>query len=139
MQSATFDHNSRYRDGRSRVTAAQRFAELTDVFRRVASTYTAIRQYPALAATDPDPDPLVRSRRWTPHFAHFCCDVEMLTEQALRDAPDLQAAWFKLAADEDGVPPKVAREVITRCGKHYKSRKIDPRSYFSISLTGGSR
>ena len=102
---------------------------MREVFRRVTETYTSIRSYSAVVAVSPDPDPISHSRRWTPNLAHFICDVELRTAEALKDAPDLQTAWFSIIAG-DAVDPAIEREVTKRCGRLYFSRGLDPIRYF---------
>jgi TfoX/Sxy family transcriptional regulator of competence genes len=118
----------------NRVTKREQFASFKLYFDGVCSAYVSIRQYPALACVEVDPDATSQNRTWTPYFADFLCDVELTTELALSDDLDLQAAWFKLAAAAGAhVPPAIAQQVIARCGRAYKSKQLDPGVYLRPS------
>ena len=91
--------------------------------------YKRVKNYPALCAVDPDPDSTSRSIKWTPQFAHFIVDVENAVSEALKEFPELQSAFFALVAGET-VPEAIAQQVFSRCGRFFKSRKLDPGHYF---------
>jgi hypothetical protein len=123
---------------RSRVRKSEQTAAFRDIFDAVTSAYVEMRSRPVMAASTLNPDPSSDevNRKWTPSVAHFCIDVERLTEKALVDEPELQAAWFLLAAgDEVNVDPKTAQTVIARCARLYKSRKL--HRYFHPSIKRG--
>jgi hypothetical protein len=113
------------------------FEEYKGIFERTVRTYAAIRCYPVISASNPDPDgSRSRPHKWRPDLAHFCIDVEIATEAALgENSLDLQAGWFSLAMGE-AVPPEIERAVVSRCGKIYKRKGLDPRRYLHINPRG---
>jgi hypothetical protein len=98
------------------------------LFERVTAAYIDISELPLLIALDYDPD-ATRSRTLTHDAINFRIDVERATEQALADFPALQRAWFHLACG-DKVDVATQRAVITRCGRFYQQRGLDPNKYF---------
>jgi len=106
------------------------------LFDRVVLSYAEIKSYPRLAAACIDPDPTVLQQVWRPHLSHFCCDVERITELAIGGNHDLEAAWFKLAQGES-VPRAVEVQVVSKCGRLYSARGLDPRHYFGIASRFG--
>lgn len=77
-----------------------------------------------------NPDKTKRPTKLGPLAIDFTADVEIATEAALKDRPDLQAAWLELA-QEHSTNRTVAKEVIHRCGAEYTRRGLDPKEYFT--------
>jgi hypothetical protein len=82
---------------------------------------------------DYDPD-AARQRTLTSDAIHFRIDVERATTTALLKLPALQRAWFKMACGE-AVPE--AHSVITKVGRLYEARRLDPNLYFHRFRRGG--
>lgn len=133
-----FDVEAKAQRRAERVTARQRYEDLRDIVFRTMSAWVAIRSLPAVVAMPIDPDRSVRrNHKWTPSLAHFVCDVERITAEALKDAPDLQLPWFALAAGET-VDPHIEKAVVNKVGRLYSARGIDPPVYFRKAPRGGA-
>jgi hypothetical protein len=131
MQSAGFDiHNTKQSTTYERVNtkALQRSYAALVLF--VIETYARIKECPPICALDPHPQPVTRSMSWRPDLANFTVDVESATSDALQDHPELQSAWFGLAAGNETVPEDIARQVVFRCGRYYRARGLHPADYF---------
>jgi hypothetical protein len=115
----------------------ERFIHYQFLFDRVVRAYVEISELPPITALDYDID-APRSRTLTHDAVDFRVDVEAATETALRDLPALQSAWFELAR-ADKVTATTARAVITRCGKLYQERGLDPNKYFYVFRRGGPK
>lgn len=101
-----------------------------NVFRSVTESYVHTKCLSPIVAHQIDSDdPTSRSEKLTVDAIHFAADVERSTERALSDRPELQAVWFRLVAGET-VAPKLAKEVITLCGRVYTANKLEPWRYF---------
>jgi hypothetical protein len=108
------------------------------LFYRVVDAYAATATIPPVAAVQHD-DELPRPKVLTPGCPalHFRCDTERATARVLTGEPAMQRAWFALVAGEN-VDPKTAREVITRCGRIYAERGLDPLVYFKAERKGSA-
>jgi hypothetical protein len=136
MQSASFDVQGTRVAPYHRVTKRELLTQQRNLFDRVISAYVQVRGYPVVVAVDPDDDPVSRSHKWTPTLCHYLVDVELSTTDALKELPELQAAWFTLAAGEI-VEPSLAEQVVSRCARLYKARGLDPGLYFRPSHRRG--
>jgi len=106
------------------------FEKYERCFQAVTKSYTHIKSLaPIVACQISNDDPTSRSEKLTIDGIHFTVDVERSTERALSDRPELQAVWFRLVAGEI-VAPKLAKEVITLCGRVYAANKLEPWRYF---------
>jgi len=99
------------------------------MFKSVVGGYVEAKKMPPICATNSDDEN--RNRKLGPLTIHFLVDVELATEAALKDRPDLQRAWFELAQDHP-VEPAVAKETIHRCGAMYTARGLMPKQYFTF-------
>lgn len=115
----------------------ERFIHYQFLFDRVVRAYVEISELPPVTALDYDHD-APRSRTLTHDAINFRVDVEHATETALRDLPALQRAWFALACG-DNVDAETTRAVITRCGRLYQQRGLDPNKYFHSFRRGGPK
>jgi hypothetical protein len=64
---------------------------------------------------------------------HFICDVQIATQKALDNNPELFDQWQCLVNGE-GSPN--AASIIARCGRLYKSRRLAPASYLRFVKQG---
>lgn len=112
---------------RHNVTDAERFQHYQNVFRAVTEAYERTRRLSPVAAHQTDPTS--HSKRLLPDSVNFVVDIQHATEKALESRLDLQDAWFKIVAGEP-VEAKTTREVISRCGRLYSARKLQPWKYF---------
>jgi hypothetical protein len=135
MQSATFDGSTDLRDARysKRSDAREAQAASRRLVLAVMKAYVAVKQLPLLCSVDCDPDAISRSSKWSSTSAHYGIDVELATSTALDSEPALENIWFKLAAGVS-VPAAVAQRVFDKCSRLYRSRRLDPGSYFRGSM-----
>jgi hypothetical protein len=92
-------------------------------------TYTKTRTFQPLVSSNPDPYPTNRSIKLSFNLIDFCADVELATEKALAEKPELQKAWFDIALGND-VPLDLRSKVLQTCGRAYAARKIEPWKYW---------
>lgn len=95
----------------------------------VIEAYVRIRQLEPVVSSNPDPDPNTRREKLTYGLIDWIADIEMATEQALKDRIDLQSAWFSMALDES-VDLRLRSEVVSRCGRVYVGRGLEPWKYW---------
>ena len=117
------------RHTRRNIGTAERLERYKSIFQAVTGRYVRARQSQPVVAMNMDPNPANQSKRMTVDEVHFSCDVERLTERALGNRLDLQAAFFSLLTGKP-VPVEVAREVYTLCGRAYTG-KVEPHVYFA--------
>lgn len=100
------------------------------IFQDVTQAYVRTKQLPLVVSHPFDhDDPNGLNERLTVDGIHFACDVERITESALKDDLEKQAAWFSLVAGEMA-PSKLAKVVVLRCGRLYAARGLQPSRYF---------
>jgi hypothetical protein len=104
------------------------FEHYKDSFCAVVAEYTRVKQLSPVVAANYDPENFGRSTKLHPGLIDWLVDVEHATTEALRDRPDLQAAWFKIALEEP-VDLHLERQTIERCGRFYVARKLEPYRY----------
>jgi hypothetical protein len=98
----------------------------------VARTYMAAKELPVMCASNYDPTPITRSRKWTPQSCEFVCDVENAVRRVLENKPDadeLVNAWERLQDDSNPIGKREAR-VIKLLAPIFETRELHPTQYF---------
>lgn len=105
------------------------FQDLQLIFNVTLDAYREVLSLPLLSARQYD-DTLPRPHVLNALGIDYIADVQRGTTTALKDAPNLQAAFFSLLEGKK-VSPAIAAKVITRCGRIYKQRGLSPGRYFA--------
>lgn len=95
----------------------------------IIAEYARVRQLSPIAASNMDPDPVRHSDKLTYALIEWLADVELATEAALANLPELQHAWFQLALEEP-IPAAQKNEVCFRCGRVYAARHLEMWKYW---------
>lgn len=108
------------------------FTQYLDIFNAVTEAYVYTKSLSLVVAHRLDDDPTTRSEKLTVDGIHFAIDVQHATEEALKNEPELQSAWFAFVAGEK-VEPKISQQLVWKCGRIYEARKLAPWKYFVIN------
>ena len=98
----------------------------------VIEVWARIRQLEPVASSNPDPDPTKRSQRLTYSLIDWIADIELATEKALADRPDLQSVWFAIALEKP-VNMRQRNETLQKCGRIYAGLGLEPWKYWRRS------
>lgn len=113
----------------ARITARERALYYERTALTVIEGYARIRQLEPVVASNPDPDPIKRSEKLTYNLIDFCADVELATEKALANQPELQRVWFAIALEKP-VAANLRNKVLQACGRVYVGRGLEPWKYW---------
>ena len=100
-----------------------------EIFHAVLRSYREIFEYQPLTACNIDPQRPAAMRKLSANAIHLKIDIERATELALANEPELQRVWFAMLTGETS-DSRLAREVVTRCGRVYAERELAPWRYF---------
>jgi hypothetical protein len=114
------------------------YADARDLVHRVINAYVEAASLPGVSTfVMTDEGTMKPQRTLAPGSiaCHYKCDVEKVTERALKEKPDLQAAWWEIA---EGQIPHGLREVhlVQKLKSAY--RVVDPSKYLRPAIRKGS-
>lgn len=95
----------------------------------VIAEWVRIRSLEPVIAHCIDPDPVQRSQRLSYDLIGFACDIELATEKALANEPELQRTWLNIAQDKP-VSANLRNKVLQACGRVYVGRGLEPWRYW---------
>jgi hypothetical protein len=98
----------------------------TRIFYLVTQAYADIRSLSPIVAFSYDDEKT--NRKLNADSIHFIADVESATRKALNDNPALIEQWERIIQQKRQVPN--ASSIVSRCGRLYQIRKLNPRDYF---------